>query len=204
MITIFIQGLLLGFGACVPIGPINILIISYALKSYKQALYIGLGAMSADVIYLLLINFGILQIIKYEIIKKSLAIFGFIFLNYVAYVIIKNSQNHIKIEEKSDQYSTKNIYIKGFLLTLLNPYTVGYWLSIASLSATKGMMSMTVLAIGVIGAILLWITIMPFLVWKNRRFISDNATRYLSITAGLILIFFAFVLIYNIFILELT
>lgn len=30
----FIQGLLLGFGAAVPVGPVNILIMSYSLKRY--------------------------------------------------------------------------------------------------------------------------------------------------------------------------
>ncbi len=204
MTAIFIQGLLLGFGACVPIGPINVLIISHALKDYKQALAIGLGAMSADAVYLLLITFGLLQVFEYEIIKKVLAIFGFLFLNYIAYMIIKNANNHINIQKKIKQSSIKIIYLRGFLLTLLNPYTIGYWLSIASLSATKEMTDIGILMAGTISAILLWITVMPYFVWKNRRFISNKTAKYLSIIAGLILIFFAFVLIYNIFILEAT
>lgn len=41
----FIQGLLLGFGAAVPVGPVNILIMSYSLKRY---------ALGTDMFYMLL------------------------------------------------------------------------------------------------------------------------------------------------------
>ena len=34
----FLQGALLGFGVAVPIGPLNILIMSYAFTSYSKAL----------------------------------------------------------------------------------------------------------------------------------------------------------------------
>ncbi|WP_187106629.1 hypothetical protein [Campylobacter hyointestinalis] len=50
----FIQGLLLGFGAAVPVGPVNILIMSYSLKRYALGTGVGLGAMSVDIFYMLL------------------------------------------------------------------------------------------------------------------------------------------------------
>ena len=40
----------MGLGVSVPIGPVNVLIMSYALRSYTKALCLGLGAMSADML----------------------------------------------------------------------------------------------------------------------------------------------------------
>lgn len=45
MIASLLSGISLGFGAAVPLGPINILIMTNALRSYKSAVAIGLGAM---------------------------------------------------------------------------------------------------------------------------------------------------------------
>ncbi len=58
LVESFWEGIILGFGASVPIGPINVLIMSYALRSYSKAFAIGAGAMSADITYLLFVLFG--------------------------------------------------------------------------------------------------------------------------------------------------
>lgn len=202
MIRVFLEGMLLGFGASVPIGPVNVLIISYAMKDYKQALALGFGSMSADVVYLLLMTLGLLEIFQYEMVKKSLAIFGFIFLIIVAIMLFKGAGKHLHVNKNVKKSNVSVIYIKGFLLTMLNPYTVGFWLSVASVAASKDLGNIKTLIIGLICAITLWITIMPYMVWKNKRFVSEKTAKYFSITAGFILIFFAFVLMFNIFISE--
>ena len=73
----FLQGLLLGFSAAVPIGPVNVMIMSAAINSFRSAFAIGLGAMSADVAYLLLLAFGGLGYLQGEIIEKIIGAFGF-------------------------------------------------------------------------------------------------------------------------------
>ncbi|CAA6802363.1 MAG: Lysine exporter protein (LYSE/YGGA), partial [uncultured Sulfurovum sp.] len=59
MLNSLIEGFLLGLGAAVPLGPINILIMNHALKNYKSAVAIGFGAMSADMVYLFIILLGL-------------------------------------------------------------------------------------------------------------------------------------------------
>jgi len=66
MVTSFLEGFLLGMGAAIPLGPINILLMNTALRDYKSAVTIGFGALSADTVYLtmlLLINLIILSIL---------------------------------------------------------------------------------------------------------------------------------------------
>ncbi|WP_241468824.1 LysE family transporter [Campylobacter sputorum] len=197
MINFLLQGILLGYGAAVPIGPVNIIIMSYALKSYTYALLFGIGAMCADIFYLILLNYGILNFLNTPIILKSLAIFGAIFLLYISYTIIKNAHN--KISFKDVEFSSKlQTFLKGFLLTISNPYTIGFWLSIATISSDKS--SSIAIICGLIIAIFSWISLMPLFVYKNRNFINNHMARNLSYIASIILLFFAFMLIYKNFI----
>ncbi|MCW1633430.1 LysE family transporter, partial [Campylobacter jejuni] len=55
---IFLSGVFLGFGVSVPFGPVNILILTYALKAFKNSIAVGLGAFSIDMLYLFLLQFG--------------------------------------------------------------------------------------------------------------------------------------------------
>lgn len=196
--TIFLQGMVLGFGAAVPIGPINVLIMSHALKKYTLALAIGFGAMSADIIYLFLMTFGLLKTFNDPFILQNIAIFGFIFLFIIGVALLKSAGRHLHVKKDIAQSGFIATYIKGLILTLLNPYTIGFWLSIASLAnSQKG--NTEILVSGVVVAILLWITIMPFIVYSNKHRISDNIAKYFSYFAGIILIFFSFILLYNTF-----
>ena len=61
MFVSFLSGVFLGFGASVPFGPVNILILTYALKAFKNSIAVGLGAFSIDMLYLFLLQFGLLN-----------------------------------------------------------------------------------------------------------------------------------------------
>ncbi len=191
MINSLIEGFFLGIGAAIPIGPINILIINEALASYKNAVFIGLGAMSADLTYLSLILLGLLsKIQKSHNILVVMGIMGSVFLIYLSYGIFKN--RNIQPEISNSQTYPKDIvgsYFKGYSLTLLNPYTIGFWLSVATYVATNGLNPIfTVL--GLIFAITLWITMMPFAVHKSKNLIATKAFKVINIVSSIVLAFF--------------
>jgi len=61
ILTSFIEGILLGLGAAVPLGAINILVMNTALHRYSAAVAIGVGAITSDITYLIVILFGFLH-----------------------------------------------------------------------------------------------------------------------------------------------
>ena len=79
MAEAFVEGFVLGLGAAVPLGPVNILIMTNALKNYKNAVSIGFGAMSADITYLTLVIFGMFVFMQNKTIQMALTIFGSLF-----------------------------------------------------------------------------------------------------------------------------
>ncbi len=191
MISSLLSGLSLGFGAAVPLGPINILIMTTALRSYKSAVAIGLGAMSADLSYFILLYLVGAKITKYPLVSKLLALFGALFLLYIAWLIFQGRNDPIqKLPKKIEFKDLAKNYLKGFSLTLLNPYTIAFWLSVASLIATTNL-NPTYTIIGIIVAILHWITLMPLLIYKTKHLLSQKINYFFSILSASIMLFFA-------------
>ncbi|MGE4547260.1 MAG: LysE family translocator [Desulfurella sp.] len=187
----YISGFLLGFGASVPIGPINILIINEALQSYKNAFLIGLGAMCADITYLTLIFFGIFtHVSERSFIFHAISFFGSVFLIYLAYKIFKSRAiDSSKLKTQKHFKSSIKSYSKGYALTILNPYTIFFWASmLAYVNQNNLHFGFTV--IGLISAITLWITLMPFFVHKTKSFFNKTISAYINILSALIIFSF--------------
>lgn len=195
MVSVFFEGFILGLGAAVPLGPINLLIMNEALRSYKKAVAIGLGAMSADVTYLLLVLYGMSHYLKEGLFLNSVSIAGGLFLLYLAFLIFKGSKQDIQKATLVKDTSIFSKYIEGYILTLLNPYTLGFWLSVTSYSTTTTSLSMTI--IGLIFAISLWITLMPYFIYKSKRLITQKISFIIAVISSLILLFFGLTLLMN-------
>ncbi|WP_297936783.1 LysE family transporter [uncultured Campylobacter sp.] len=196
----FLQGLLLGFSAAVPLGPVNVMIMSAAIRSFWSAFAIGLGAMSADAAYLLLLAFGALEYLQGETVEKVIGIFGFCYLAYISCVIFKNANRPVTadLQQGAEVKFSKN-YAKGFFVTLANPYTVGFWLSVAGFA--KSFENAGAVVAGLVAAIFIWIVSMPFAVHKSAKFISQNIAKWLNYAGAVILLGFAFFLLYNLWLL---
>jgi len=194
----FIQGILMGLGVSVPIGPVNVLIMSYALRSYTKALCLGLGAMSADMLYLALSAFGISQLAKIPIVFTCISVFGAAFLLYIALGIYREAKRSVHLQSV-ERGSHVAVFGKGFLLNIFNPYVIMFWLSV---SVSIGREHFGLALAGLVCGILSWITLFALAVYKSRAKISDRAARAFAYISALILLFFALKLIYAVIVGE--
>lgn len=183
--TTFFEGVLLGFGAALPLGPINLLIMNKALRSYKNALFIGLGAMSADVSYLAFILFGASHLLKESLIFEALLIFGGSFLLFIAYKIFRSRNNPIERKYSIQESNLFFYYIKGYLLTLLNPYTMLFWLSMSSYSL--GSSSLLAALSGMLFAIALWIILMPWIIHSQHSLVSQKVSFIIALFSSMLI-----------------
>ncbi len=188
IISSFVSGFILGAGASIPIGPINILIINEALISYRNAFLIGLGAMCADITYLTLIFFGIFKHInEHSAIFFILSFFSGTFLIYLSYKIFKTRTiDSAKLKTQMYFDNPLKSYLKGYILTILNPYTILFWMSmLAYIGQNHLQFSFTLF--GLICAIVLWISLMPFFVYKTKSFFNQKVRIYANILSALII-----------------
>ena len=185
----FLEGFLLGLGAAVPLGPINVLIMSSALRHYGSAVALGAGAMSADITYLVLILFGLFHFMENPTVTFVMGIAGSAFLLYLAWLIFKGRNEPIHLQKLGD-VSLLRSWLKGYSLTLLNPYTVIFWLSVSTYIAAKHLDPLATVA-GLFSAIVLWITLMPLTIHKTKHLFSQRVVTLFSVVSAAILAFFA-------------
>ncbi|EPP5315001.1 LysE family transporter [Campylobacter coli] len=198
MFDSFLSGVFLGFGVSVPFGPINILILTYALKAFKNSIAVGLGAFSVDLLYLLLLQFGLLNFLDNVIFMRALAIFGF-FLSYMAYLMLKKKNEDLHLDQHKDfKESLLKSYIKGIILNGSNPYVIGFWLSATGIVLSNQHAYSTIL--GLVVAILFWIGALAFVVAKYSYLFSAKVIRIINIVSALIIEYFALSLLYKTFI----
>lgn len=198
MFDSFLSGVFLGFGVSVPFGPVNILILTYALKAFKNSIAVGLGAFSVDLLYLLLLQFGLLNFLGNVIFMRSLAIFGFCFLTYMAYLMLRKKKESLNLEHKEFKESLLKSYIKGIILNGSNPYVIGFWLSATGIVLSNQHAYSTIL--GLVVAILFWIGALAFVVAKYSYLFSAKVIRIINIVSALIIEYFALSLLYKTFI----
>lgn len=194
----FITGILLGLGVAIPIGPLNILIMNYSLSSFGRGFALGMGAMSADILYFVLLSLGVLVVFDNPWIFKSIALFGAIFLLYMAWTCYKNASKMLaKISNTERGESLLACYLKGLGLNSINPFIVGFWLSLSSVVASSA--NWMIAALGVLLALFAWVAGLSIVTSLARRIISAKVARIFSYVSAVLMLFFTAFLIYNTF-----
>ena len=194
----FITGILLGLGVAIPIGPLNILIMNYSLSSFGRGFALGMGAMSADILYFVLLSLGVLVVFDNPWIFKSIAIFGAIFLLYMAWARYKNASKMLaKISCAERGESLLACYLKGLGLNSINPFIIGFWLSLSSVVVSSE--NWMIAALGVLLALFAWVLGLSIVTSLARRIISAKVARIFSYVSAVLMLFFTAFLIYNTF-----
>ena len=179
-------GLMLGLGAAVPIGPINLEMMRRNLKyGTFHGISLGLGACSADVAYVMLLCTGALVLLTHPSILNSVGILGSLLLCWFGYKAFFLSAKIDKVVAKKK--SAAQSIFEGFLLTFVNPYTILFWMSVSSqlLLVTHGQQR----------AVLLF----NLLLKLTRHKLSDHTIHRLNQLGGVVLWGFALYGFYHVF-----
>jgi L-lysine exporter family protein LysE/ArgO len=197
MVNILLSYFFLGLSLSAPIGPINAAQIDRGIKSgFMHSWTVGLGAMTADVLYIFAVYMGLVQFLEIPIVKTFLWLFGFFVLIYSGIECIMNAG---KIKENRRDYIEESIiksFIFGFFLSLSNPLTVLFWLGIYGSILAKTVhsydISQLILYSGAIfTGIFLWDFSMALLASSFRKILTSRFLTWISISSGVSLIGFA-------------
>ncbi|EGK8081299.1 LysE family transporter [Campylobacter coli] len=197
MFDSFLSGVFLGFGVSVPFGPVNILILTYALKAFKNSIAVGLGAFSIVMLYLFLLQFGLLNFLDNVIFMRFLAIFGFCFLSYMAYLMLRKKKESLNLEHKEFKESLLKSYIKGAFLNGSNAFVIGFWLSATSVVLSSD--HAYLMTLGLVVAILFWVSALAFVVARYSHVFSAKVVFIINIISAIIIEYFALNLLYKTF-----
>ena len=186
-----IRYILLGLSLAAPIGPVNVEMIKTGLRTgFSPAIFIGLGAMTADITYLLLTYFGLSRLLVFPVTRLIVGVFGVAVLMYLGAVSIKES--FAKLSIQASDKGKKHAYSKGFFIAISSPMTIVWWVGVFGsmvASSTKTVSLLSCFAI-MIGAAL-WVFSICALLHFGKRMVNEKSLRAASFLAGCALIWFA-------------
>ena len=185
LISILLQGAILGFSIAAPVGPIGLLCIRRtAARGFRSGFFSGLGAASADAFYGTIAAAGLTLVADF-LVKQGdwFALLGGTFLVFLGVrTFLSKPPDEGEAEESG---SMAGDYFSTFLLTLSNPLTIFSFAAVLGGlnmgAASEFRMGAFVLVLGVFTGSALWwlglstavhflrgLATLKVLVWVNR------------------------------------
>ncbi|NQX49269.1 LysE family transporter [Paenibacillus tritici] len=196
--NIFLSYMVLGLSLSAPIGPINAAQLDKGLRGgFMHAWVVGLGAIAADVIYMLLVYLGMIHLLDAPFVKAFLWLFGFFVLVYTGVESIKHSGELSAADMRGSEASLSKSFTAGFLMSLFNPLSILFWLGIYGSILAKAvndypMQQLLIYSGAIVLGILLWDVTMAAASSIFRRFLTIRVLRAISVCSGLSLVGFGF------------
>ncbi|MGG0658063.1 LysE family transporter [Rummeliibacillus pycnus] len=178
----------LGVSLAAPIGPVKATLLNLGINNgFFHAWFFSLGAIATDLMYMLLVYLGIGQFIEYPMIQSILWSFGCFVLLYTG---IENLLTMHKVKfnpQFKKKVRLRHSFRSGFLIALLNPLTILFWLGIygSVLVGGSGRLSgieMVLYSLFILLGIILVDFIMATVSSGSRKILS---TKFLNIVSAL-------------------
>lgn len=126
-------GFLTGFTASIPLGPSGLESVNRSMsKGFKEGFKVSLGAVTADLSYIVIINLGLFTILSRH--RHFQSIF-WILSGIILIIFNRLSYNDNPQENRSKNFLNKYTssgFVTGFLITFINPTTPSLWIALST------------------------------------------------------------------------
>lgn len=131
-----IQGVGFGMLIAVLLGPVFFALIQTSItKGFKAGAAMAIGIVGSDAFCIFISFFGLLQIIQSPLALRLIGVFGGLFMiGYGLFLVVSKKVNapEVKLPEVKMGRILGGSVAKGFLLNILNPFVIVYWLGVSS------------------------------------------------------------------------
>ena len=144
------------------------------------------------ILYLLLVVFGLSFLTESRVFNTLLTSFGVIVLAYLSYNSIRDFfvGREVDLEEQGD--GNKH-FVPGIVLTMSNPAVLLLWTGImgADLAASRASVGQgLLLSLGIMIGVAVFFVILTIVIHYGRRLLQRRYLKYVSLVAGVVLLFF--------------
>jgi L-lysine exporter family protein LysE/ArgO len=196
----FIAGLLLGWGASIPLGPMNIEIIRrHLLYGFRFGFSFGIGAALSDLTYFVIVYAGFMQLLSDHHVMRWVGYVSIAALLYFAITALFSKAEGLGVGSTAVTLKKQSAWhhgIVGYGYTLLNPYTIIFWVAVgAQLAALRssGLGQVLALGSGIVLAIFAWVAGLSVVLHHLKRRISPQWMQRINYIGAICL--FAFIII---------
>jgi threonine/homoserine/homoserine lactone efflux protein len=195
-LSVFFSYVFLGLSLAAPIGPVNAAQMDKGIKSgFFHAWLLGLGALTADVVYMLAVYMGVVRFLETPFMQTFLWLFGFFVLMYTGVETIMGAGKVVMQQQRQTESRWKS-FLSGFMMSISNPLTILFWLGIygsvlARTASTYGTSELVMYSSAIILGLVLWDIVMAGISSSFRKLLTSRLLTFISILSGLSLIGFA-------------
>ncbi|MFJ7728198.1 LysE family translocator [Neobacillus sp. NPDC097160] len=193
--NVFLSYILLGLSLAAPIGPINAAQIDRGIRNgFMHSWLIGVGAVVADGIYMLIVYIGVVQFLETAFMQTFLWFFGCFVLMYTGVETFMNA-GKIHLEYARSKEPLIKSFFSGFLMSISNPLTILFWLGIygsvlAKTAAVYDTSQLVLYSSAIFIGLLVWDIAMAGVASSSRNYLTSHWLVGISLLSGLSLIGF--------------
>lgn len=188
LIVIFLAGLI---SAITP-GPDVLYIVRNTLQhDIKSGFFSIMGVFTGCIFFSLLVYFGLTKIINNNLSQILLNIVGGIYLIYLAYLLLRQS-NNINLSQSLDKNTS--FYIKGLMINLSNPKVILFFAVIVTPFINNNLgVSLIFLLIGILSAFIIILLIATY----SKKLLTNNFFNKIDKICSIVFLAFGISLLYS-------
>jgi threonine/homoserine/homoserine lactone efflux protein len=210
LLQALLAGVVVGFVVCIPIGPVNLTVIRYALrKGFLPAFLVGLGAASADTIYATALMAGHTALLEIPIVRNVMRVLALVVIVGIGIrsLLFKEERAEARDEALAEQVDERwhhpRAYILGFILTISNLMLIVLWATLSAFLFARewvdpSISSRAMCSAGVLTGCSLWFLLLAFCVSLAHRRVQPRTLTLLVRSCGIVFLVFAVLLAYRI------
>ncbi len=193
--NVFLSYILLGLSLAAPIGPINAAQIDRGIRNgFLHAWFVGVGAVLADAIYMLVVYIGVVQFLDTPFMKTFLWSFGSFVLLYTGVESLINA-GKLNLDQNRNKEPLVRSLLSGFFMSISNPLTILFWLGIygsilAKTAAAYESSQLVLYSSAIFIGLLLWDFTMAGISSSFKTYLTPSLLIFISFLSGLSLIGF--------------
>lgn len=174
-----------GFIASIPLGPSGLESVNRSISNgFAAGFKVSLGAVCADLFYLVVINLGLFNILSiHKHFEGLFWIVSGIILILFSRISCKSTSSNSKLRKTRYSY-TSHGFLTGFLITLLNPTTPSLWIALSgtilSLWRLKGRIFFIFSFSSMIFGSITWFCLLNILASKGFKTLKSDYTNITS------------------------
>jgi len=199
-ITPMLAGLVSGFLVSIPVGPVNVTIMSEALtRGFLRPFLIGVGAVTAEAIYCGLALAGFQSVLSLPTVSTVMALVSFLVMTVLGlkYLLTQDrfgESTSLRVEQELEtKLHLHRGYWLGFGMTLGNPCILLVWGMLAAMLFARGwvrpvVLSQLAMVGGMMGGGTLWFLLLSWATSRGHQRISPRMLRLLTRVSGAFLL----------------
>ena len=190
LLKAFISGLSTGVVICIPLGPSGIESIKQTVsRGFINGFKVSLGAITADMSYLLIINLGLAKLFTSN--PKAEGVFWIVsgILLILLNILTSDSKKHKK---RFFNFSNLSLppFLLGFIITFINPMTLSIWLALSgtvvALWRDVGVIYYIIFLISILSAMITWFGILNLLASKGFKMLTSKTSGKEGLTSRIL------------------